>query len=213
MIITYFGKQFFKIQQGDLVIAVNPIGKDSKWKGKIARFGAQIAIVTTNHPDYNGIETVTYGDTVPLAITGPGDYEAKGVSIKGILSKTEIDGKSFINTIYTLSIEGITLCFLGALADTLPSESRESIMNPDLLFVPVGGNGVLSPEVAAKISVSLEPMLVIPMDYGDEREAGALKKFLKESGEEKVEPIDKLTLKRKDLDGKEGDVVILSYAL
>jgi superfamily II helicase len=39
---------------------------------------------------------------------------------------------------------------------------------------------------------------------------GALKKFLKAEGEESVKPVDKLTLKKKDLEGKEGEVVVLS---
>ena len=43
------------------------------------------------------------------------------------------------------------------------------------------------------------------MDY----DAGTLKAFLKELGEEKAETVDKLTLKRKDLDSKEGEVVVL----
>ena len=32
MIITHHGKQFFKLQTGDRVIALNPIAKDSKFK-------------------------------------------------------------------------------------------------------------------------------------------------------------------------------------
>ncbi|MEJ0002234.1 MAG: hypothetical protein WDN09_03625 [bacterium] len=30
MIITYFGKQFFKVAQGEMVIAFNPVSKSSK---------------------------------------------------------------------------------------------------------------------------------------------------------------------------------------
>jgi hypothetical protein len=37
----------------------------------------------------------------------------------------------------------------------------------------------------------------------------ALKQFLKEGGEEKLEAIDKLVIKKKDLEGKEGDIVVL----
>ena len=36
-----------------------------------------------------------------------------------------------------------------------------------------------------------------------------LKTFLKEAGEESQKPQDKLTLKKKDLEGKEADVVVL----
>jgi superfamily II helicase len=37
----------------------------------------------------------------------------------------------------------------------------------------------------------------------------ALKTFLKEEGSEDVKPVEKLTLKKKDLEGKEGEVVVL----
>ena len=40
--------------------------------------------------------------------------------------------------------------------------------------------------------------------------AAALKSFLKEAGAEKVEPMDKFTVKKKDLEGKEGEIVVLS---
>jgi hypothetical protein len=43
------------------------------------------------------------------------------------------------------------------------------------------------------------------MDYDD----ASLKAFLKELGEEKAEVVDKLTLKKKDLDTKEGEVIVL----
>ena len=99
MIITYFGKQFFKIQQGDMVLAFNPVSKSSK-TGISAHFGADIALVTTNYPDYNGIEQLSHGEREPFVITGPGDYEVKGIFVKGVLSEALIGGKKYINTIY-----------------------------------------------------------------------------------------------------------------
>ena len=65
---------------------------------------------------------------------------------------------------------------------------------------------------ANKLAVTLEPKIIIPMHYGEVGIDNALKKFIKEAGEEGVKPIDKLTLKKKDLEGKEGEVVILSVA-
>ena len=205
MIITYFGKQFFKIQQGDMVLSFNPVGKASK-SGINAHFGADIAVITTNHPDYNGLEQLSHGDRVPFAITGPGDYEVKGIFVKGVLSNASIAGKKYINTIYSLSIDNISIAFLGALSDEdVSKEAREAINNPDILFVPVGGKGMLDAKSATKLSSSLEPKLIIPMDY----DSTSLKAFLKESGEEKTQSVDKLTLKIKDLEGKEGEVVVL----
>ena len=140
MIISYFGKQFFKVQYGDTVLAFNPISKDSK-TGKPSRFGADIVISSTNHPDYNGLEMVSHGDTIPFAVKGPGDYEIKGIFIKGILNEGMMDGKKFINTIYTLTVDNISLCFLGAVTTAkLSSEIRGQIDDVDVVFVPIGAN-------------------------------------------------------------------------
>jgi L-ascorbate metabolism protein UlaG (beta-lactamase superfamily) len=207
MIITYLGKQFFKIGQGSLTVAFNPISKDSKFSAKVSKFGSDIALSTINHPDYNGFDMVSHGETVPFEINGPGDYEIKDIFIKGIMTNTEIEGKKYINTIYSLSIENISLCFLGAISDEKFSSSvREQINNPDILFVPIGNNDLLNPAEAYKLAVSLEPKIIIPMDY-DEK---TLKSFLKEAGQEKIQTIDKLTIKAKELIGREGEVVVLS---
>ena len=205
MIITYFGKQFFKIGQGEMILAFNPVSKGSK-TGISAHFGTDIALITTNHPDYNGIEQLSHGERAPFVINGPGDYEIKEIFIKGVLSDALIAGKKYINTIYLFSLDNINIAFLGALSDSeLSKESREALNSPDILFIPVGGKGMLDAKASAKLASSLEPKLIIPMDYDE----SALKAFLKEIGEEKAEVMDKLTIKRKDLDNKEGEVIVL----
>ncbi len=212
MIITYFGKQFFKIQQGETVLSFNPVSKGSK-TGINAHFGADVALVTTNHADYNGLEQLSHGERVPFAVTGPGDYEVKEIFIKGAMSEAMIAGKKYINTIYTLSVDNINIAFLGALANgEISKEALEAIGSPDILFVPVGGKdtgkdsaSLLDAKGAAKLASSLETKLIIPMDFDD----SSLKAFLKETGEEKAEVVEKLTLKLKDLEGKEGEVVVL----
>lgn len=212
MIISYQGIESFKISQGDLTIAVNPISKDSKFKSKIA--GADITLITTNHPDLNGRDTTSRGDKESFIISGPGEYEVKDVSIKGFLSSSDYGlkaGDKMINTVYQITFENINMCILGALSDEkLAPETVEGLNDVDILFVPIGGEGVLSPAQAYKLAVSLEPSIIIPMHYGEVGEKNALKAFLHEAGEEDVKPIDKLVIKKKDLEGKEGEVVILS---
>ena len=218
MIITYNGLQFFKLQQGEMVLAFNPISKQSKSSeaGMGAHFGADIALVTTNHEDYNGLEQLSHGGRTPFAITGPGDYEVKEIFIKGALSNGPISGpakdgvnKKYINTIYSFTLDNIKIAFLGALSDVdISKEALEAVQNPDILFIPIGGTKegeILTPKSAAKLASSLEPKLIIPMDY----DAATLKSFLKETGEEKAEVVDKLTLKLKDVESKEGEVIVL----
>jgi L-ascorbate metabolism protein UlaG (beta-lactamase superfamily) len=209
MIITYQGVEFFKVQFGDTILAFNPISKESKFKP--TRFFADVALVSANHPDFNGVENLSYNGKNPLVISGPGEYETKGVFIKGFQSKTNHGGKEKINTIYLVILEGMTLCFLGALDDEkLNPEFLEAIEDVDILFLPIGGDGVLDAARANKVAVTLEPKIIIPMHYDEVGVPGSLKKFLKETGEEGVKPIDKLTLKKKDLENKEGEVVLLS---
>ncbi len=205
MIITYFGKQFFKIGQGEMVMAFNPVSKASKI-GINSHFGANIAFVTTNHPDYNGVEQLSHGERVPFIISGPGDYEVKEIFVKGSMSSSELFGKKYINTIYSLVVDNINIVFLGALSDAdISKEAHEDMNGPDILFIPIGGKGLLDAKTSAKLASRLEPKMIIPMDY----DSVSLKSFLKEMGEEKAEVVEKLTLKRKDLEGKEGVVVVL----
>lgn len=203
MIITYFGKQFFKIQQGETVIALNPISKQSKSVAKPARFGSQMVLSSVHHPDFNGVEQVTYNDQTPMVVDGPGDYEVKEIFIKGVGVKTSIDKKDYINTVYSFSIEDISLLNLGALSQTLPASERQDIDPPDILFVPLSG---LDLKDAYKLAVSFEPSVIIPMDY-DEK---TLALFLKEAGVSKKEEVDKLVIKKKDLLAMQSEIVVLA---
>ena len=209
MIVTYYGKQFFKIQLGETVIAYNPIGKDSKHKA--SRFGADIVLSSLRHADFNGVDQCAYGDKQPSVIDGPGEYEVDGIFIKGFGTDTTYQKEAKINTVYSVMFEGINLCFLGSLSapDTLSREVKEGLGDIDVLFVPIRGEEMLVPSEAYKLALSLDAKVVIPMDYeGAENE---LKQFVKEGGDT-AETMEKFTFKKKDLEGKEGDVVVLKVA-
>jgi L-ascorbate metabolism protein UlaG (beta-lactamase superfamily) len=212
MVITHHGGQCFKVTLGDLTLVFDPIAKGATLPS--VRFGANIALVSRNHPDMNGIEEVTYGDTVPFAITGPGEYERQGITIQGFLSKSTYGlakGETeTVNTVYAVSLEEMMLVHLGAISDTeLSKEARESMGEIDVLFVPVGGEGVLSAEEAHKLAVSLEPKIIIPMHWNGMGKPKALEAFLKEAGNG-GEKVDKLTLKKKDLIGKDGSILVVT---
>ncbi len=223
-----------KVQQGDLVLVFNPPAKESKVK--VARFGADLALVSLNHPDMNGASLVSHGEPArhwlrrqalagggepfvgagaggrePFVIAGPGEYETKGVAIRGIASESNYGGEKRINTVYTIALEGMKLAFVGALGKAeLTPALKEALGDLDILFVPIGGGGVLAPAEAYKLAVTLEARLIIPIHFAGLGEAGALKAFLKEAGEDKLAAVEKLTLKKKDLEGKEGEVAVLS---
>lgn len=212
MIITYEGIEAMKITHGDLTVALNPISKKSKFKG--SSYGSDIVMVSLNHEDTNGVENASRKDRKPFVINGPGEYEISGIFVQGFPSVSNYGGKEKINTIYVFEIDSIRVAYFGAIGDSdLSSDIKEAMGDIDVVIVPIGGKDVLDASAAYKLAVKREPKIIIPIHFGKVGEKDALKSFLKESGEEKVKPVDKLTIKRKDLIGKEGEVVILKSSL
>ena len=218
MVITHHGGQCFKVTFGDLTLVFDPIAKGASLPS--VRFGADIALVSRDHLDMNGIDEVSYGEKKPFAITGPGEYERQGIVIQGFLSKSKYPSSakaaegdnSYINTIYSVALEDMTLVHLGALSDTeLSKEARENIGEIDVLFVPIGGDGTLSPAKAHELAVSLEPKIIIPMHWSGIGQLKSLELFLKESGNGSEE-VDKLTLKKKDLIDRDGSILVITPA-
>ncbi len=201
MIITRHGEFQIKLQAGDTVASFNPPLKDSKLKG--AKFGADVAFVSVQHEDMNGVEELVFGNRAPFIVSGPGEYEVKGIFAKGFLSKTSYKGEEKFNTIYAISMDGMNVVHLGAFSEEkIPDEALEAIDEVDILIMHLDKE-TLSPAKASKIAVFLEPKLIIPL--GDD---SLQKQFAKEVGA-KPEEMEKLTLKKKDLDGKSNAVVFL----
>ena len=204
MILTFHEGSCIRASAGDTTLVFGPVSKTSK-NFKPTNFGADVAFISLNDPDMNGSEEAGRGDKQPFVVTGPGEYEVKDMTAAGFSAGSKYNGEGRINTVYSVHFDGLSVMYLGALGDLdLPSEVLE-MDAPDILFIPIGGNGVLNSAEAQKLAVKLEAKIVIPILY-DEK---SLKQFLKEAGEEGVKPVDKLTLKSRDLVGKEGDVVVL----
>jgi len=208
MIITHHKGEFMKVSFGDTTLAFNPISKKSKLP--VTRFGADIALISLDHPDFNGVEEVTRTGKAPFLVQGPGEYEIQGVFVKGLPSESHYGDGLHINTTYAVQLEDMNILFLGALSDKKPNTSIvEDMDGVDILFVPIGGEGVLEPADAHAIAVAFEAKIVIPMHYDGIGMNGVLKAFCKESGVEDTTAIEKLTIKKKDIDGKSGEIKIL----
>ncbi len=202
MVITFYGESYTKIQLGDVVVAFNPI--DRSVDAKAPKFGADLGLVSAGDPRFNSVDNLSFGAKMPFIIDGPGEYERGGIFIRGFASTGPGD---LINTVYTLVFDNIRLCHLGALAKPeLSAEVVEDIGAVDVLFVPIGGGDVLDTKAASKVISLLEPKMVIPTMFGD---SASLKKFQQELGGEANAAVDKLAIKKKDLEGKEAEVVVI----
>ncbi len=207
MVITYHGGECFKVSFGTTTLAFNPISKQSKLDP--VKFGADIAFVSVNHPDFNGVEQVTYGEREPFVVRGPGEYEIGEVTARGFGVKTLYDRLERINTIYQVTLEGITMVFLGALSDSkLDTKILEALGDIDILFVPIGGGDVLDVPAASALAVKLEARAIIPMHYSSN---DILSAFLKEEGAEGTAAEEKFTVKKKDLLEMESAIIVLKH--
>lgn len=211
MVISYYGNLCVKVQFGETVAAFNP---GSKGEGKAPRFASDIVFVSMNDKNYNGISNISGGSKEPFVINGPGEYEVGGILVKGVGVSQKKGDETKINTIYSVLIDDINICHMGAqnISDIGP-EMAETLGSIDILFVPITGGDVLTPSGASKISTTFEPRVIIPL-YGNEKGISneSLKSYLKEEGSSGVH-LDKLTIKKKDLESKEGEIIVLAPAI
>jgi L-ascorbate metabolism protein UlaG (beta-lactamase superfamily) len=174
------------------------------------RFKADIVFVSHNHPDHNYTEP--FKET-PL-INEAGEYEIKGIFIKGIKGfhdKKEGKERGAV-VMFKIEAEGISLVHLGDLGQNELSDSQiEELGQVDILLVPVGGKYTIGPEEAQKVINQIEPRLVIPMHYkirGLNLAIAGVEPFLKTIGAGNIKPVDKLSVKAPDLKNEDIKTII-----
>ena len=124
-------------------------------------------IVTLSHEKADHANLKGVKDDYAL-LTGPGEYEIHDVFIYGFRSYHD-DAKGAengYNTIFVFEMDGMRIAHLGDLGHRLTPELTDALDNIDVLLIPAGGGeGIITPEQAAKIIGTIEPNVVIPMQF------------------------------------------------
>ena len=216
MIIQYYGHSCFKITtkpagrgQEDVNIFLDPFDKTVGLRPPQGQ--ANLALVSHDHHDHNNVSALK-GEPTVLDI--PGEYSVQGINIIGLDShhdnkKGEERGK---NTIFILETEDIRLCHLGDLGSTLSEKQLEDINGVDVLMIPIGGNYTIDGKTAVEIIKQIEPRVIIPMHFkmnGSKVEIDDEKKFCAAIGNCPKERPNKINLKKKDLEEKSMEVVVM----
>lgn len=213
MQIIWHGHALFQIvvspnKNSAVKIVIDPFNKDIGLR--VPKLEADILLVTHQHYDHNNTKAVKGN---PFLIDGPGEYESENVFIQGIPSFHDDSqgNERGENTIYTIEAEGINICHLGDFGQKeLTEEQVERIGNIDILMVPVGGVYTISAQEATKIMSQIEPKITIPMHYKLPKikpKLDPLDKFLKMFSIKGLEPVKKLSLKKKDLFSDEAKII------
>lgn len=204
MHISWLGQSAFKIEfkttQTEGTLLVDPYEHKSETMPRSA--AADIVLLTRGDKD---VVTVT---KEPCVINEAGEYEYKEVLVYGFqtaLLKTA-------PLVFRLEVEHVTLAHLGLIGATPDEALMNELQGVDVLMVPVGGDGTLTPERAAELVTKIEPRVVIPYAFkatGTGDEYTDVTKFLKLIGKADTEVQTKYKFGKKDLPTDTLEVVLL----
>ena len=209
MEITWYGQTCFRLgERGMGTVVTDPYPPDVGLRWPRPR--ADVITISYDHPQCR----YTSGVQGPFKIfDGPGEYEVGGVFITGIatFADNQRGTSRGLNTVFTFDFGGLTVCHLGLLGHVPPQSQVENLGTVNVLLIPVGDGGSLSPARASEVISLFEPNIVVPMHYavpGLQVSLGKLGRFLKEMGLEKVDNQDNLKVNSTSLP-EETQVVVL----
>lgn len=210
MEIQWHGSSFFeieeKIDQEKVIVATDPVAGDIGCKTKKIR--ADILLISSSiNSNFKKDIVVSSTNKEPFIIKEPGEYEIKGIRIKGIPYFCNDTKES--NVIFTIQAGDIKICYMDNFdGNGLSPKDFENISGIDILLMPVGIG-----KEAAKIVGQIAPKIVIPMQFrisGDESKIlEGEKEFLSAMGVKEKERITKLKVKKTDLQREGTEVVLL----
>lgn len=220
MRITWYGHSCFKLMVksnngSKITIIIDPFDKSVGLTPP--RGTADIVLVSHDHYDHNNVKAIG-GE--PFVIEGPGEYDVKGVFIKGIYSFHDKSkgAERGINTIYAIETEDMKICHMGDFGENeLSSSQLDKVGDVDILMVPVGGVYTINGTEAIKVINQIEPKIVIPMHYQTSKfpklsnKLNSVDKFLEEIGEKK-ETVEEISVQKKDLTEEKMRVVVMKLA-
>lgn len=215
MDIKYLGHSSFFIKGNQAKLVTDPF--DPKMTGmKFPKTEADIVTVSHQHKDHNYLAGISGS---PLIITWPGQYEKMGMRVYGF--KSYHDKKQGAergeNTLFRIE-DDLSLLHCGDLGLVPDDKFLDEVGEVDILMVPVGGESSIEPSEAVELVKKIEPSIVIPMHYNHPglnqeifEKIAPLSEFLKKIGAEGVTPVQKLTVKKDELE-EEMKVVVMEIS-
>jgi L-ascorbate metabolism protein UlaG (beta-lactamase superfamily) len=178
MRVDWYGQAAFRLSGHEGTVFIDPFGDPSPMAARGLQFDyplpvgvdADLLLVTHEHFDHNGVETIE-GDPVVLRSTA-GRLESPIGEVVAIASEhDEAAGtERGPNTIFVFGLDGLRIAHFGDFGQrALRDEQAAAIGQVDLMFIPVGDGPTIGAEQAAAIIERLAPRWVVPMHYRTHR--------------------------------------------
>ena len=192
-------------------IVIDPLKDGSGFK--MPKLEADILIESSDKINFDKIK----GD--PFVIDGPGEFDIKGIFVQGIFAPRKENAEQKekpqpLSFAYILEAEGVKICHLGSLGtqDINSNGVMDKIGDVDVLMISVGGGFGFTAQEAASIAKQIDARIVVPMLYKYPKISSSLESpdnFLKIMGKKDIEPISKLSIKKKDIVKMPKEIIIL----
>jgi L-ascorbate metabolism protein UlaG (beta-lactamase superfamily) len=174
MRVDWYGQAAFHLSGRDGTVFIDPIGDTAGLAARGITFEypkpdgavADLVLVTHEHADHNGVESIGGGPAVLRSTAGR--LESPIGEVVAIASEhDEAAGtERGPNTIFVFGMDGLRIAHFGDFGQTgLREEQAAAIGQVDLVFLPVGAGPTIGPEQASAIVESLSPRWVVPMHY------------------------------------------------
>ncbi|MHB1499822.1 MAG: MBL fold metallo-hydrolase [Candidatus Dormibacteria bacterium] len=194
MDITWLGADSLLLRGRETKVLLAPTGDDPQLA---ARAGADLVIGGTVK------ENVLRPDSGPQVVARPGEYELRGITVRGVPLKGA--------TVFVAEVDDVTVCSFGDLDVELSDEAVEQLGFIDALGISLEGGSPARALAVSQLIARLQPAVMIPTGYQSVLDAapGELAAFAREMGVAQVVPQAKLTLSGSSGTAEETRVVVL----
>lgn len=173
MNISWYGHRCVRIESREGSVLVDPFDpKETGLRGPV--INDDLVLLSAYDESPAVLERI---GEAPFLVRGPGEYERKGIAIRGIpaFQDSQSGRELGLSTIYCLTADDMTVCHVGALGqEALTDEQLEAIGDPDILIVPPGAQSALDAKALAEMVTAIEPKVVVAL--------GSFGAFIKQLG-------------------------------
>ena len=178
MRVEWYGQSAFGLAAGATTVVIDPFGDVSRLASQGLEFHypaitdvtADLLLVTHEHGDHNGVETVG-GEPAILRSTAGKLASPVGEVVAVASEHDDAAGtQRGPNTIFAFDLDGVRVAHFGDFGQrALRPEQAAALEGVELVFLPVGAGPTIGAEQATVIVEALGPRWVVPMHYRTHR--------------------------------------------